>query len=125
MVRLAARLRRARAGSLPALAGGARLNDKHLCYMTVRDSAVQPAPRGLSPWPGDWQPDLLHREVSAAAGLVPVERRLSAEPSVVAPRGQAPWRPSACMQRLLAISHRSTGTSPAESLLQNRALRFR
>src|SRR6059058_5789658 len=35
----------------------------------------------------------------AATGLVPVGRRLSARPSVVAPRGQAPWRPSA--QRIL------------------------
>ncbi|HEV3449350.1 MAG TPA: hypothetical protein VG099_32240, partial [Gemmataceae bacterium] len=59
-------------------------------------------------------------KVIAAAGLDPAERRLSAGPSVVAPRGQAPRRPSICMQWLLAVSHRATGTSPVEPLLQDR-----
>jgi hypothetical protein len=57
----------------------------------------------------------LHREVIAATGLVPVERRLSTVSR--GSTGQARWRPSMCTHRLLAISHRSTGTGPVESVL--------
>src|SRR5207245_3133500 len=61
---------------------------------------------GLSRWTGDWQPDPCPRELIGATGLVPVKRRLTARPTIVAPRGQAPWRPSLCVDSFLAISHR-------------------
>src|SRR5205807_3497537 len=65
----------------------------HRAYIDRAQFGSKTAPRGLSPWSNDWQPDPWHREVIAATGLVPVERRLSVRPSIVAPRGQAPWRP--------------------------------
>ncbi len=51
----------------------------------------------------------------AATGLVPVGPRLAAWPSIVAPRGRAPWRRQSFAAPELAVNHRSTGTSPVVS----------
>ena len=58
--------------------------------------------------------------------LVPVEPRLMARLTIVAPRGQAPWRRSLLDATDLAASHQSTGTSPAvRVMLPNRARLYR
>jgi len=58
----------------------------------------------------------------AATGLVPVEPRLVARLTIVAPRGRAPWRRYLLDATDLAASHRSTGTSPVVPvMLPNRA----